>query len=96
LLETTFEKLDFNYRMSGERALQPIRVFNDGAHTYLQMPPGMNDIPVLFEVGSDGGDILVNYRYAGRYYVVDGLPARIALVHGSGKGQRRALIVRGS
>ena len=95
-LETTFEKLDFNYRVSGERGFQPIRVFNDGAHTYLQMPPELNDIPVLLAVANDGGDILVNYRYTGRYYVVDGLPARMALVDGSGKGQRRALIVRGS
>jgi type IV secretion system protein VirB9 len=71
-------------------------VFNDGAHTYLEMPPGMNEIPVLFAVGSDGGETLVNYRYTGKYYVVDGLPARIALVDGSGKRQRRAVIVRGS
>jgi P-type conjugative transfer protein TrbG len=96
LPETAFDKLDFNYRVRGDRGLQPLRVFNDGAHTYLQMPPEMNDIPVLLAVGSDGGDTLVNYRYTGKYYVVDGLPARIALVDGSGKGQRRALITRGS
>ena len=82
--------------MSGDRGLEPLRVFNDGTHTYLQMPPGMNEIPVLFAVGSDGGETLVNYRYTGKYYVVDGLPARIALVDGSGKRQRRALIIRGS
>jgi P-type conjugative transfer protein TrbG len=94
LPEATFDQLDFNYRMSGDRGLEPLRVFNDGAHTYLQMPPQMNHIPVLLAVGSDGGDTLVNYRYTGKYYVVDGVPARIALVDGSGKKQRRALIVR--
>jgi type IV secretion system protein VirB9 len=93
---TPFDKLDFDYRLSGERSLQPLRVFNDGAHTYLEMPPGLNEIPVLFAVGSDGGETLVNYRYTGKYYVVDGLPTHIALVDGSGKRQRRALIVRGS
>jgi type IV secretion system protein VirB9 len=92
--EAAFDQLDFNYRMSGDRGLLPLRVFSDGAHTYLQMPPEMNHIPVLLAVGSDGGDTLVNYRYTGKYYVVDGLPARIALVDGSGKKQRRALIVR--
>ena len=91
-----FDKLDFDYRVSGDRGLEPLRVFNDGTHTYLEMPPGMSDIPVLFAVGSDGGETLVNYRYTGRYYVVDSLPARIALVDGSGKRQRRALIIRGS
>jgi P-type conjugative transfer protein TrbG len=96
LPQTSIDKLDFNYRQSGDRGLQPVRVFNDGAHTYLQMPPGMSDIPVLFAVGSDGGDTIVNYRFTGQYYVVDGVPASIALVDGSGKRQRRALVVRGS
>jgi type IV secretion system protein VirB9 len=90
------DKLDFNYRVSGDRGLQPVRAFNDGAHTYLQMPPGISDAPVLFAVGSDGRNTLVNYRFTGQYYVVDGVPASIALVEGSGKHQRRALITRGS
>ena len=93
---TAFDKLDFDYRLSGDRGLQPLRVFNDGVHTYLEMPSGMTDIPVLFAVGSDGGETLMNYRYTGKYYVVDGVPARIALVDGSGRRQRRALVVRGS
>jgi len=96
LAETAIDKLDFNYRMSGDRDLQPVRVFNDGAHTYLQMPQGMREIPVLFAVGSDGGNTLVNYRFTGQYYVVDGVPDSIALVEGSGKHQRRALVTRGS
>jgi P-type conjugative transfer protein TrbG len=96
LAETAIDKLDFNYRLSGDRGLQPVRVFNDGTHTYLQMPQGLRDVPVLFVVGSDGSDTLVNYRYTGQYYVVDGVPAGIALVEGSGKHQRRALVTRGS
>jgi type IV secretion system protein TrbG len=90
------DKLDFNYRMSGDRGLQPMRVFNDGTHTYLQMPQGMREVPVLFVIGSDGGNTLVNYRFTGQYYVVDGVPDGIALVEGSGKHQRRALVTHGS
>jgi P-type conjugative transfer protein TrbG len=89
------DKLDFNYHVTGDRDLQPVRAFNDGTHTYLQMPPGMSDVPVLFAVGSDGRDTLVNYRFTGQYYVVDGVPASIALVEGSDKHQRRALVRRG-
>ncbi|MBV9719214.1 MAG: P-type conjugative transfer protein TrbG [Candidatus Eremiobacteraeota bacterium] len=96
LAETAIDKLDFNYRMNGDRALQPIRVFNDGTHTYLQMPQSMREVPVLFAVGSDGGNTLVNYRFTGQYYVVDGVPDGIALIEGSGKRQRRALVTRGS
>jgi P-type conjugative transfer protein TrbG len=94
--EATVDHLDFNYRTSGDRGLQPTRVFNDGTHTYLQMPAGMNEIPVLFAVGSDGADTLANYRFTGRYYVVDGVPSRVALVEGSGKHQRRAVVTRGN
>ena len=96
LPDTAIDKLDFNYRLSGDRGLQPVRVFNDGAHTYLQMPQGIREVPVLFAVGSDGSDTLVNYRFTGQYYVVDGVPEGIALVEGSGKHQRRALVTRGS
>lgn len=96
LPETAIDKLDFNYRLSGDRGLQPVRVFNDGTHTYLQMPQGMSEIPVLFAVASDGGDTLVNYRFTGQYYVVDGVPASIALVQGSGRRQRCAAITRGN
>jgi type IV secretion system protein VirB9 len=96
LPDTAIDRLDFNYRMSGDRDLQPVRVFNDGTHTYLQMPQVMREVPVLFAIGSDGGDTLVNYRFTGLYYVVDGVPTGIALVEGSGKHQRRALVTRGS
>jgi hypothetical protein len=56
----------------------------------------MREVPVLFATSSDGGDTLVNYRFTGLYYVVDGVPPGIALVEGSGKHQRRALVTRGS
>jgi P-type conjugative transfer protein TrbG len=96
LPDAAIDKLDFNYRVRGDRELQPVHVFNDGTHTYLQMPEGMHEVPVLFAVGTDGSDTLVNYRFTGQYYVVDGVPAGIALVEGSGKHQRRALVTRGS
>ncbi|MGA7094922.1 MAG: P-type conjugative transfer protein TrbG [Candidatus Cybelea sp.] len=96
LPNTAIDKLDFNYRLSGDPGLQPVRAFNDGAHTYLQMRQGIREVPVLFAVGSDGSDTLVNYRFTGEYYVVDGVPEGIVLVEGSGKHQRRALVTRGS
>lgn len=93
LAQTSIDRLDFAYRISGDRAIQPVRAFNDGTHTYLEMAKDLHDVPVLFSVGSDG-DALVNYRFIGRYFVVDGVPDAIALVEGSGKHQRRALATR--
>jgi len=95
LSKLAIDKLDFNYHSSGDRSLQPLRVFNDSMHTYLQMPPGMSEMPVLFSVGNDGGNTLVNYRFTGQYFVVDGVPPTIALISGGGKHQRRALITHG-
>jgi type IV secretion system protein VirB9 len=90
------DKLDFNYRVTGDREIQPVRVFNDGAHTYLEMPAAASDLPVLFSVGDDGSESLVNYRFTGHYYVVDGVPERLTLVDGAGKRPRRAAVVHGS
>jgi type IV secretion system protein TrbG len=51
---------------------------------------------VVFVIGSDGSDTIVNYRYRNRTFIVDGVPNRIALVQGSGRGQRRVVIERGN
>ena len=96
LPEVNIDKLDFAYHMTGERSIQPTHVFNDGAHTYLQMPAAMNNLPVLFAQAPDGGDEMVNYRLVGQYYMVDGVPDRLTLVDGSGKKQRRASVIRGN
>ena len=88
------EKLDFAYRVSGDQRMQPLRVFNDGKNTYVQMPRTLRELPVLFAVENDGSDGLVNYRVTPeRTYVIDGIPGRLALVDGSGKHRRRVVIV---
>jgi len=86
---------DFNYRVSGDRGLQPVRVFSDSSHTYLEMQPTLQDVPILFAVDAGGNDELVNYRFAGHRFVIDAVPQRIDLLDGNGKGQRRVMIVRG-
>jgi len=87
---------DFSYRMRGERSFMPVHAMNDGVHTYIEMPMGIQDMPALFVVGNDGSDAIVNYRFRGRSFIVDGVPQRITLVLGSGRGQRRVIIERGN
>jgi type IV secretion system protein VirB9 len=68
------ERLDFNYLISGHRPpWRPIRVFDDGAKTYVEFPAVLAnvDAPPLFIVGPDGKAELVNYRQRDRFYVVD-------------------------
>ena len=70
------ESLNFNYRISGDKpAWRPIRAFDDGRQAFIEFDPGIavGEAPPLFVIGEDGEAQLVNYRVAGRYYVVDRL-----------------------
>jgi type IV secretion system protein TrbG len=86
--------LDFNYVATGERKILPAHAFNDGKHTYLQFTTQLPQMPIVLEVGPNG-DQLINYRIKdATTYVIDGVPDRVALVVGTGKGQQRATIWR--
>jgi type IV secretion system protein VirB9 len=78
-------RLNFNYevrpaggsmfRSSRPPRWTPVRVFDDGSKTYIQFPPNLasSEAPPLFVVGPQNRAELVNYRFAGGYYVVDRL-----------------------
>jgi type IV secretion system protein VirB9 len=86
--------LDFRYVATGERKILPAHAFNDGKHTYLQFAAQLAQMPVVLEVGPNG-DQLINYRIKdGTTYIIDGVPDRVALVVGTGKGSQRATIWR--
>jgi type IV secretion system protein VirB9 len=87
------ENLNFSYAITGDRpAWRPLRAFDDGRQTFIEFPPSIavGEAPPLFVVGVSGEAQLVNYRVAGRYYVVDRLfgAAELRL------GERRQQIVR--
>lgn len=70
------ENLNFKYKIRAEDEYPwtPIRVFDDGAKTFIQMDPKMKNYqaPVLFIKTKEGLN-LVNYRVKGDYYIVDRL-----------------------
>jgi len=68
--------LNFKYKVNpdGDYSWTPVRVFDDGNKTYIQMSPGMrhSEAPAFFI--RDGKELnLVNYRVKGDYFVVDRL-----------------------
>jgi len=70
------ERLNFNYRISGDRpGWRPLRAFDDGRQTWIEFPASIavGEAPPLFVLGPKREAQLVNYRVAGRYYVVDRL-----------------------
>lgn len=70
------EDMNFAYEIHGAKLVwKPLRVFDDGAKTYLQMPPSMKswEAPALFVMDDGRAPELVNYRVKGDYYIVDRL-----------------------
>lgn len=77
------DNLDFGYRINGD-GIKPVRVYNDGLKTIIQMPPNMPEAPSLL-VLSDGEEVLANYRLQGDRYIVDTLFDKAMLIAGSGR-----------
>ena len=70
------DKLNFKYKIDpdDEYPWTPVRVFDDGSKTYIQMSRNMKntEAPVFF-VKDKRGLNLVNYRVKGDYYIIDRL-----------------------
>lgn len=84
------ERLNFHYAISGDKpAWRPLRAFDDGRQTYIEFAPSIEvgEAPPLFVIGEDGEASLVNYRVAGRYYVVNRLFGAAELRLGGKKQQ---------
>ena len=94
----TVEKVNFDYTIrGGDEHIRPVRVFDDGAKTYIQMPAEIQhrEAPVLLVVGKDGKGEMTNYRVKDQTYIVDRLFDRANLVLGSGKKAQKVEIIRG-
>jgi P-type conjugative transfer protein TrbG len=95
--------LNFAYSVDGSVAWKPVRVYNDGQKTIIQMPAAMaqTEAPTLLVVRKDGGlftddeTVLVNYRIQGDRYIVDTIFDKALLIAGVGSGQDRVVITRG-
>jgi type IV secretion system protein VirB9 len=93
----TADKLNFDYRVTGgTEEVRPVRVFDDGAKTYIQMQPGIQnrEAPALLVVGPDGKSEMTNYRVQQQTYIVDRLFERARLVLGAGKKAQKVEITR--
>ena len=91
------ESMYFNYRLKGgDDIIRPVRVFDDGKKTYIQISEAARnrEAPVLVVVGPDGKQEMVNYRVKDDMYIVDRLFERAELILGSGKKARKVEIER--
>lgn len=96
--------LDFNYDVSGLAQWKPIRVYNDGRKTIIEMPDILHqtEAPALLVIRKDGGLFteeetqMVNYRLHGNRYIVDTLFDKAILIAGVGSSQEKITITRGA
>jgi len=91
------EKMNFGYSVhGGDEHIRPLRVFDDGAKTYIQMPEEVRhrEAPVLLVIGNDEKGEMTNYRVKEQIYVVDRLFDRADLILGSGKKAQKVEITR--
>lgn len=89
--DIALERLNFDYRLSGDRPRwRPLRVFDDGRQTLIEFSPeiAQGELPPFFVLGEDGAAELVNYRISGRYLIVDRLFERGELRLGTGRRQQ--------
>ena len=80
--------LDKKYYMKGDtdNIITPVRVFNDGEKTYLKMSDkiGIDNLPNIYYFGNQCQLLQANNpRYRKPYFIVDGLPKKIAVVSGN-------------
>jgi type IV secretion system protein VirB9 len=95
--------LDFGFQLSGDNpGWKPLRVYTDGAKTYIEFPRTISftSTPTLVALDNSGGWFssgntqMVNYRMLGDRYVVDRVLDRAELISGVGTGQTRVVITR--
>lgn len=95
--------LSFSYEISGSAPWKPVRVFNDGRKTIIEMPKAMSqtEAPALLLVRKEGGlfsddeTTIVNYRLQGQRFIVDAVFDKAILIAGVGSSQDKITITRG-
>ncbi len=63
-------KLDFGWRLSGDRGVAPLQVFSDASRTWLQWLPGQ-PLPVITGTSAQGEQVL-SYVRQGPYTILEG------------------------
>lgn len=88
--------LEFGYKIEGNVSWKPIRVYNDGVQTYIQMPLKMqfNEAPALLVLDNSGSEKIVNYRLKGDRFIVDKIFDQAELISGVGDNQEKIKITR--
>jgi len=76
---TNKSKYNFEYTISGDELISPIKIFDDNQFTYFEFKDKNSELPAFFHVDSSAHESLVNYRIVGNYLVVEAVGERFSL-----------------
>lgn len=77
------EEYNFNYTITGEEAIFPTKIFDDGRFTYFEFKEKGGVMPAIFTVDSTNHEAIANYRILGPYVAIETLNARFTLRYGN-------------
>lgn len=97
-IPSNIDNLDFGYKVSGAKEFLPLRVYNDGVKTYIQMAKNLKfyEAPVLMVLDSSRRKEIVNYRVKYDTYIVDRLFDKAVLISNVGLKQEKVTITKKS
>lgn len=83
-IPSNIDSLDFGYSIEGKSDFKPLRVYNDGVKTYIQMPKNMKfyEAPALMILDKNDNKEIVNYRLKIDTFIVDRLFNKALLISG--------------
>ncbi len=79
------EKYNFNYTISGDEEIAPIKIFDDGEFTYLEFRDKNAELPAIFAVSDNLVESMVNYRLAPNkpnMVIIEQVFAKFSVRHG--------------
>ena len=88
------------YRISGDAPWRPLSVYHDGRKTYVELPPGRQETPVLFALKKGGlfgwghRKAQCNFRVHGDWLVADAVLDKATLTSGVGSSKQEVKIER--
>lgn len=95
---SNIDNLDFGYSIEGKAKFKPLRVYNDGVKTYIQMAKNMKfyEAPALMLLDNGKENEIINYRLKYDTFIVDRLFDNAVLIAGVGKKQEKITIKKHS
>lgn len=76
------EQYNFNYTITGQPSLYPLKIFDDGEFTYFEFRDKGGVLPAIFTVDTGNYESLVNFRMIGNYLVIEAISPRFTLRNG--------------